>query len=80
MPFTERRPLKAGAQMPVAMYHSPSARLVVQRDTLLVDDAYRGSDGSIMGTLGGLNNKEVRYTFQPSKQIVSIARIYFFFL
>lgn len=70
--FAERRPLKPGGQIPVQMYHSPSARLVEQRDTLVVDHAYRGSDGSIMGTLGGLKNKEVHYGFQPSKQIVSI--------
>lgn len=50
------------------MFRSPSARLV-QRD-LLYDDNYRGSDGSIIGSLG-INNKEVHYTFQPSKQIVS---------
>lgn len=53
------------------LFRSPSARLV-QHDKLLLDDAYRGNDGSIIGTLGGLNNKEVHhYTFQPSKQIVS---------
>lgn len=44
----------------------------MQHDKLLADDAYRGSDGSIVCSLGGMNNKEVHhYTFQPSKQIVS---------
>lgn len=68
--FPERRPLKSSAQIP--LFRSPSARLV-QHDKLLADDAFsRGSDGSIVCSLGGLNNKEVHhYTFQPSKQIVS---------
>lgn len=67
----ERRPLKSTAQMP--LFRSPSARLV-QHDKLLADDLYsRGSDGSIVCSLSGINNKEVHhYTFQPSKQIVSI--------
>lgn len=66
--FPERRPLKpTTTQMPMPLFRSPSARLV-QRD-LLLDDNYRGSDGSIIGSLG--INKEVHYTFQPSKQIVS---------
>lgn len=46
----------------------------MQQDKLLLEDSYRGSDGSIIGTLGGIGgvNKEVHhYTFQPSKQIVS---------
>lgn len=65
----ERRPLKSSTQVP--LFRSPSARLV-QHDKLLADDAYRGSDGSIVCSLGGMNNKEVHhYTFQPSKQIVS---------
>lgn len=68
--FAERRPLKT-THTPLPLFRSPSARLV-QHDKLLLDDAYRGSDGSIIGTLGGLSNKEVHhYTFQPSKQIVS---------
>ncbi|XP_031624769.1 neural cell adhesion molecule 2 isoform X1 [Contarinia nasturtii] len=63
----ERRPLKSSAQVP--LFRSPSARLV-QHDKLLADDTYRGSDGSIVCSLGGMNNKEVHhYTFQPSKQI-----------
>lgn len=67
--FAERRPLKSSTQVP--LFRSPSARLV-QHDKLLTDDAYRGSDGSIVCSLGGMNNKEVHhYTFQPSKQIVS---------
>lgn len=60
--------------MPMPLFRSPSARLV-QRD-LLLDENYRGSDGSIIGSLG-INNKEVHYTFQPSKQIVSLALFYF---
>lgn len=73
------------AQITVPMYHNSSARLVLPHDTMLVDDAYRvggdggGSGGSIMGTLGGLNNKEIHYTFQPSKQIVSISTLCFMF-
>lgn len=51
----------------------------MQHDKLLLDDAYHGSDGSIIGTLGGLSNKEVHhYTFQPSKQIVSNGFFYAF--
>lgn len=67
---SERRPLKAG-QPTIALFRSPSARLV-QQDKLLLEDSYRGGDGSIIGTLGGGISKEVHhYTFQPSKQIVS---------
>lgn len=70
--------MKSSAHIP--LFRSPSARLV-QHDKLLADDAYsRGSDGSIVCTLGGINNKEVHhYTFQPSKQIVSIFSMNFLF-
>lgn len=63
------------------LYRSPSARLV-QHDKLLADDVYsRGSDGSIVCSLGGANNKEVHhYTFQPSKQIVSSEQLFYFHL
>lgn len=64
--------MKASTQMPVPLFRSPSVRLV-QHDKLLSDDAYsRGSDGSIVCTLGINNKEEHHYTFQPSKQIVSI--------
>ena len=71
--LSERRPLKT-QQIPMPLFRSPSARLV-QHDQL---DDYRGSDGSIMGSLGGINKEVHHYTFQPSKQIVSTVFFYHF--
>lgn len=66
--ITERRPLKP--QLPIPLFRSPSARLI-QRD-MLDDD--RGNDGLNIGSLGGSNKEVHHYTFQPSKQIVSIEK------
>lgn len=64
--FAERRPLKP--QLPTPLFRSPSARLI-QRD--LFDDD-RGSNGSNLCSLDGSSKDIHHYTFQPSKQIVSV--------
>lgn len=72
--FAERRPLKSQHMPP--LFRSPSARLI-QRDDRTTDDdsgVDRRPDMHHLGsaTLGGSNKEVHHYTFQPSKQIVSI--------
>lgn len=40
----------------------------------------RGSDGSTICSLGGSNKEVHHYTFQPSKQIVSIYVLFMYYM